>query len=616
MTASELRKKFLDFFAERGHTVIPSASLIPENDPSVLFTTAGMHPLVPYLLGEPHPGGKRLVNVQKCIRTQDIDDVGDNRHDTFFEMLGNWSLGDYFKKEAIAWSFEFLTDQKTGLGLDPNRLFVSVFAGDGTVPQDDESIVIWQEQYGKRGMTAKVGERIFTYGREKNWWGPAGQTGPCGPDTEMFYDLGMPHDPAFGDVCHPNCDCGRFVEIWNDVFMQFNKQEDGSFVPLPKPNVDTGMGLERVAMLLQGKTDVFATDLFAPIMEQVTALGSGTDVRARRIVADHVRTATFILSDGIVPSNLDRGYILRRLIRRAVRFGRLLGFAPHSLPQIAQTVIGLYQETYPNLAEQHDHILAEFAKEEDKFQSTIERGLKEFEKRVDAVHERMSGIDAFDLFSTYGFPLELTKEMAAERNVSIDEAIFWAEFAKHQDLSRSGSEKKFAGGLADHSAETTRLHTATHLLHRALKNVLGDHVVQKGSNITAERLRFDFTHPEKITAEQLKIVEDMVNKAIQDDLPMRYIEMTTDEAKTSGAIGYFDDKYAQLGGKIKVYMAGDDDQGYFSKEICGGPHVTQTGELGHFSIVKEEAVAAGIRRIKATVTGPTAPDAQKTSKNT
>ncbi|MEK7072857.1 MAG: alanine--tRNA ligase [Patescibacteria group bacterium] len=616
MTGSELRALFLRFYQERGHTIIPSASLVPENDPSVLFTTAGMHPLVPFLLGEPHPGGKRLASVQKCVRTQDIDEVGDNRHDTFFEMLGNWSLGDYFKKEAISWSFELLTS-KEWLGLDPDRLYVTVFAGDEDAPKDEESITVWRDQFRSAGIEAAVadaarpdiasGARIFLYGKNKNWWGPAGQIGPCGPDTEMFIDLGTPHDSAFGEVCHPNCDCGRFLEVWNDVFMEYRKTEDGRFTPLAQKNVDTGMGLERIAMVMQDKRTVFETDLFSPLMDWIAREASSRSDRGERIVADHVRTASFMLSDGVVPTNVDRGYILRRLIRRAVRYGRMLGFGSNRLAGLLEVVVNEYGDAYPNLREKRDVILSEFRKEEEKFEHTVERGLKQFEKLAEetSATETITGAQAFDLFQTYGFPLEMTIELAHERGRGVDSGEFMRAFQAHQETSRTAAGT-FKGGLADDSVETTRLHTATHLLQRALKNVLGDHVQQKGSNITRERLRFDFTHAEKMTAEQLTEVEQQVNQAIADDLPMNYTEMTTEEAKAVGAIGYFEDKYAKLGGKIKVYRVGSPDKGYFSVEICGGPHVTHTGELGSFKIQKEEAVAAGIRRIKAVVAGPKA----------
>lgn len=599
MTGSDLRALFLRFYQERGHAIIPSASLVPENDPSVLFTTAGMHPLVPFLLGEPHPGGTRLADVQKCIRTGDIEEVGDNRHLTFFEMLGNWSLGDYFKEDAIRWSWEFLTGKKW-LNIKPSMLAVTVFAGDADAPRDEESAAIWKSL----GVSDA---RIAYLGKDDNWW-PAGgkHPGPQGPDTEMFYWTGDAPAPEMFD---PKDE--RWVEIWNDVFMQFAKTPEGTLVPLAKKNVDTGMGLERTVAVLSGKKTVFETDLFLPLFAELERLSGktyGTDpetTRAMRIVADHVKAAVMIIGDdrGVVPSNVDQGYVLRRLIRRAVRFGRQLGIQGEFCVPVADEVVRMYQEAYPEVARNRERVAAELLKEEQKFRRTLEHGLKEFEKLFSATGA-ITGEDAFILYTTYGFPLELTEELARERGQSVDRDAFQTEFKKHQDLSRAGSEQKFAGGLADHSEEVVRLHTATHLLHRALKNVLGDHVQQKGSNITKERLRFDFTHPEKVAPEQLVEVERQVNQAIADDLPMQYDEMTTEEAKAAGAIGYFDDKYAQLGGKIKVYRAGSPDKGYFSVEICGGPHVTHTGALGSFKIQKEEAVAAGIRRIKAVVTGP------------
>ena len=598
MTSAQIRAKFLAFFQANGHAVIPSASLVPENDPTVLFTTAGMHPLVPFLLGEKHPAGKRLADVQKCVRTGDIDEVGDNRHLTFFEMLGNWSLGDYFKKEAITWSFEFLT-RKDWLGLDPKRLYVSVFEGDQDAPRDDESIGFWQEAFSSVGIDAKLGERIFPYPKKQNWWGPAGVTGPSGPDTEMYYDTGREHDPAFGAACHPACDCGRFIEIWNDVFMQYNKTADGKFEPLKQQNVDTGMGLERITAVLNGFDNVFETDLFKPIISHLEkATGrkyEGNDARSMRIVADHARTAMFMIADGVLPSNKDQGYVLRRLIRRSARHGLMLGMKGAFLSSLFETVRGTFDGAYPELELHSERIVSELKKEEEKFGKTLEKGLKEFEKL-----ERVDGKAAFDLYSTYGFPLELTEELILDKGMSIDHAAFEAEFRKHQDLSRAGAEQKFTGGLADHSAECTRLHTATHLVHQALRTVLGVHVFQKGSNITRERLRFDFSHGEKMTPEQLTEVENMVNVAIRKDLPVHYEILDIEEAKRRGAIGVFDDKYAALGGKIKVYFMGGESM-EFSKEVCGGPHVEHTGELGSFKILKEEAVAAGVRRLKATV---------------
>ncbi len=631
MTLTEIRKKFLAFFTEKGHAVIPSASLIPENDPTVLFTTAGMHPLVPFLMGQSHPMGKRLANCQKCLRTDDIDEVGDNRHLTFFEMLGNWSLGDYFKKEAIAWSFEFLTEKKW-LGIDPKKLYVTVFEGDKDAERDDESIGIWQAQFEVVGIAADVGRpgvdepakgengpRVYAYPKTKNWWGPAGQTGPCGPDTEMFYDTGRPHDPEFGKLCHPNCDCGRFVEIWNDVFMEYSKVESRKskverhaefvFEPLAQKNVDTGMGLERIAAVMQGVPTVFDIQEMRVIADATISFSDARrptpDARSVRIITDHIRAATFIIGDqnGVVPSNVGQGYIVRRLLRRAVREGRRIGIAKPFLAKLADVVIGEFGVHYAELESNREKIIEEISREEGKFAKTIEKGLKEFDKMMS--DRLITGKEAFILFSTYGFPLELTEELIGERGGNLDVAEFKKEFEKHQELSRSSSSGTFKGGLADHSVETTRLHTATHLLHRALKNVLGDHVEQKGSNITAERLRFDFSHPKKMTTEEIQNVEKIVNDVIKKDLPVRFEVMSMEGAKKSGALGYFEDKYAQLGGKIKVYTVGDEARGSFSKEICGGPHVEHTGELGSFKIQKEEAVSAGIRRIKATVTGRT-----------
>lgn len=613
MLSSELRRAFLEFFREKGHTILPSASLLPENDPTVLFTTAGMHPLVPYLVGQPHPGGTRLADSQKCLRTDDIEEVGDNRHLTFFEMLGNWSLGDYFKTESITWSFELLT--KT-LELDPKRIYVTVFEGDAVAPRDEESISIWQAQYQAVGMNAEIGiagqdeptkiengPRIYAYPKKKNWWGPAGQTGPCGPDTEIFYDMETAHDPAFGAICHPNCDCGRFVEIWNNVFMQFDKQADGSFLPLAQKNVDTGMGLERMATILQNKKTVFETDAFMPLIQMIESL-SGTKYQADsavaarpfRIIADHIRASTFVVGDprGVAPSNAGQGYIVRRLLRRAIREGRRLGIKDAFLVRLAEVVIETFGDAYPELKDHKEKIVTEFAREEEKFGKTLEKGLRELERILEK--GSVNGEEAFTLFATYGFPLELTEELLLERGLAVDRSAFQAEFKKHQDLSRNASAGVFKGGLADHSVESTRLHTATHLLQEALREVLGHHVEQRGSNITAERLRFDFPNPEKVTDEQLRRVEEIVNDVIKRDLKVSYELMTEEEAKARGAIGVFADKYAQLGGKIKVYFVGD-----FSKEVCGGPHVEHTGELGGFKIIKEEAVSAGVRRIKAVV---------------
>lgn len=615
MTTDSIRSSFLAFFKARGHAILPSASLLPENDPTVLFTTAGMQPLVPFLLGEQHPGGKRLANAQKCLRTDDIDEVGDNRHLTFFEMLGNWSLGDYFKTESIGWSFEFLTSDE-GLKIDPKKLYVTVFEGDDNAPRDDEAIALWQARFVDRGIQAEIGiaeqdepttsdngPRIYAYPKKKNWWGPAGTTGPCGTDTEIFYDTGRSHDVAFGPVCHPNCDCGRFVEIWNNVFMQYNKQASGTFVELAQKNVDTGMGLERMAAMLQGVETVFETETFQVIFSKIQEL-SGKDprdaacTRSYRIIADHIRAATFIIGDerGVVPSNVGQGYIVRRLIRRAIREGKRLGIAGSFVPDVARVIVGLFSETYPELTRNSERVLSELQKEEEKFAKTLEKGIRELEKM--SADGAMTGEQAFQLFSTYGFPWELTEEVLRERGVAVDRAAFESGFRKHQELSRTASAGVFKGGLADHSIETTRLHTATHLLHQALRTVLGSHVEQRGSNITAERLRFDFSHPQKLTPEEIARVEALVNEAIVADYVVRCEEMTVDEAKSRNVIGLFEDKYAQIGDKVKVYFVGD-----YSKEICGGPHVTHTAELGAFKIQKEEAVSAGVRRIKATVTG-------------
>ena len=609
----------MDFFKEKGHAVLPSASLIPENDPTVLFTTAGMQPLVPYLLGQDHPMGKRLANAQKCLRTDDIDEVGDNRHLTFFEMLGNWSLGDYFKEESIQWSYELLTNEKW-LAMDPERLYVSVFEGDADAPRDDDSINMWQAQFAVHGMAAEVGQpgidwptgethgkRIFPYPKKNNWWGPAGQTGPCGPDTEIYYDTRREHDPAFGDICHPACDCGRFVEIWNNVFMQYNKRDDGSYEPLAQRNVDTGMGLERMAAVLQGCATVFDTDKMQNIIQvlkQVFGLDCGqTDDqdKAIRIIADHLRAVVFLIGDvrGVVPSNIGQGYIVRRLIRRSVREAKRLGVEVLITPAVCQAVIEQYKDEYTELEQNAAKILNEVKKEEEKFNLTLEKGLKEFDKMAEQA-PKISGEQAFVLYATYGFPIELTEELAKERGGSVDRGVFEEEFKKHQALSRTASAGTFKGGLADHTEQTTKLHTATHLLHQALRSVLGTHVEQRGSNITEQRLRFDFTHGQKMTDQEKDQVEAMVNAIIKRDLPVIKEEMSVEQAKEKGAIGLFESKYGE---KVSVYTVLDTENpaGYYSKEICGGPHVARTGELGGFKISKEEAVSAGVRRIKAVL---------------
>lgn len=592
LTSVELRKKWIEFFRERGHTPISSASLIPENDPTVLFTTAGMHPLVPYLLGQPHPEGKRLCDAQKCVRTGDIDDVGDSSHCTFFEMLGNWSLGDYFKKEMVPWSYEFLTEV---LKILPDRLAVTVFEGDADCPRDDETAELWHKCGIKK-------ENIFYLGKKHNWWGPAGQTGPCGPDTEMFFDTGK---PKCCDACSPACDCGKYVEIWNDVFMQFNKNADGSFSPLKQKNVDTGMGLERVLMNVHGLKSVYDTDVFAPIVDgiksradsRVTDAPTDDDIRAVRVVADHIRTSTFILGDerGVVPSNVDQGYILRRLLRRAIRFGTTVGLKKGDYSQIADIVVGLYKDVYPELDAARDKIKSEIDAEEERFTKTLENGIKEFEKLCRFLQDKViPGKSAFRLYDTYGFPLEMTVEMARERGFTVDVEGFEKKFEEHKNLSHAGAEQRFKGGLADTGELTARLHTATHLMHRALKTVLNDDSVnQRGSNITPERLRFDFSFGRAMTPEEVKAVEDKVNAAIAADVPVVCEEMTVEQAKAAGAIGLFTSKYGE---KVKVYTMGE-----FSKEICGGPHAARTGELGHFRIVKEQSSSAGVRRIKAVL---------------
>ena len=645
-SANELRSLFLKFFEEKGHARIPSASVIPENDPTVLFTTAGMHPLVPYLMGEKHPMGTRLTDVQKCIRTGDIDEVGDPSHLTFFEMLGNWSLGDYFKKEMIPWSWEFLTSPDW-LGLDPDRLAFTVFEGDADCPRDEEAADLWRAQGVKD-------ENLFYLPKKHNWWGPAGLTGPCGPDTEMFI---IRDQPPCGPDCSPACSCGRYLEIWNDVFMQYEKQADGTFIPLKQKNVDTGMGLERTYCVLMGANTVYETEIFAQIIGKIEELsgkkyGDGEETtRAIRIISDHMRTATFIIGDdrGVTPSNVDQGYVLRRLIRRAVRHGMKLGMPAGFTSAIAQVIIDQYKEVYPELERNAAHILEQLNLEEERFQRTLKKGMAEFEKvcgnmarkreaftalkadktnpdaiaaalkqlppspenkpiieqvkdgsisdaTIDALlstTEKMDGRSAFKLYDTYGFPVEITCEMAAEKGIEVDVDGFNERFKKHQENSHAGAEQRFKGGLQDHSEQTTKLHTATHLLHAALRKVLGPEVAQKGSNITPERLRFDFSFGRKMTDDEKAEVERLVNEYIQAAAPITCEEMTVAEAKAQGAIGLFESKYGE---RVKVYTMGQ-----FSKEICGGPHASNTGDLKSFKLKKEEASSAGVRRIKATI---------------
>ena len=654
-TSNELRSMFLKFFQDHGHAVISSASVIPENDPTVLFTTAGMHPLVPYLMGQKHPAGHRLTDVQKCVRTGDIDDVGDFSHLTFFEMLGNWSLGDYFKKEMIPWSWEFLTSEKY-LGLPKDRLAFTVFEGDEDCPRDEESANLWRS-------CGVADDHLFYLPKENNWWGPAGITGPCGPDTEMF--IITDKEPC-GPNCSPACSCGRYLEIWNDVFMQYNKNAEGKFEPLSQKNVDTGMGLERTICVLNGKKSVYDTDAFTGILAKIAELSGktyGSDeatTKAFRIIADHMRTSTFIMGDdrGVSPSNVDQGYVLRRLIRRAVRYGMGIGMPDGFTGEIAKVIIAQYCEVYPELKRNEHFVLEQLSLEENRFAKTLRQGEKEFDKIYNnvcqtratlesilsaenklaqaqeyvqtkklrpspdmlpiieaanagdeaavaaAVKARMEslsmmdGRSAFKLYDTYGFPIEMTMELAREKGLTVDQNDFAQRFKQHQATSQAGAEQRFKGGLADHSAQSARLHTATHLLHAALRKVLGDEVAQKGSNITAERLRFDFSFGRKMTKEELAEVERLVNEAIAAKAPITCREMTVPEAKAEGAIGLFASKYGE---QVKVYT-----MGAFSKEICGGPHAANTGDLKSFKIQKEESSSAGVRRIKAVI--GTAPD--------
>ena len=587
INSETLRQLYLDFFKSKGHAVIPTASLIPENDPTVLFTTAGMHPLVPYLLGEKHPAGTRLTDVQICVRTGDIDEVGDESHCTFFEMLGNWSLGDYYKKESIAWSYEFLTKV---LNIDVSKLNVSVFAGDDSCPRDNESANIW------RSLGLKDAQ-IFFLPKENNWWGPAGQTGPCGPDTEMFIDTGK--DKCSED-CSPACSCGKYLEIWNNVFMQYFKDADGKLTPMEHKNVDTGMGLERTLCIVNGYKSVYETDLLSFAIAKLEELSgkkygeNEDDTKAMRIIADHTRTATFLLGDvkAISPSNVDQGYVLRRLIRRAVRYCRVLGIDGSALIEIAKLYIEKYKGIYTNIGNNAQRIEDELRAEQEKFGKTIEQGINEFEKVVKYIPTKtIPGKTAFRLYDTFGFPLEMTIELAKEKGFDVDVQGYEEAFKKHQEISKAGAEQKFKGGLADTGEVTARLHTATHLLNAALKIVLQDNTInQRGSNITPERLRFDFSFGRPMTPEEIQAVEDLVNEEIAKNQDVKLEEMSVADAKAQGAVGVFDNKYGEV---VKVYTVG------ISKEICGGPHAKNTSELGHFKIVKEQSSSAGVRRIKA-----------------
>jgi len=581
MTARELREKFINFFVEKGHKKIPSASLIPENDSSTLFISAGMHPLVPYLLGEPHPLGRRLCSIQKCLRTVDIDAVGDAYHHTFFEMMGNWSLGDYWKEEIIQASFEFLTKI---LNIPAEKIFITCFVGDSDAPKDEETALVW-------GTVGIPGERIYFLGKEDNWWGPAGETGPCGPDSEMFYDTGK---QKCGSDCRPGCSCGKYIEIWNDVFMMYNKTAEGNFVPLKQRNIDTGMGVERTLAVLDGHFDDYRTELFWPIIEQLelrlkVKYNSNNEItRSLRIIADHLKASVFLISDGVRPSNKLQGYILRRLLRRSASkaFSINKDFDSKDFKSLVQIIISIYPNYFKET--NSEEIAMEVSLEIRKFRSTIERGFKEIEK-----YTTITGKIAFDLYQTYGFPLEVTRELAEEKGQIINEDEFRSEFRKHQELSRTASSGMFKGGLQDHSEIATKYHTATHLLHQALRDVLGDQVHQVGSNITAERLRFDFTYPEKLTNEQIKKVEDLVNEKIKENLAVKMETMSLEEARKKGALAFFEQKYGE---QVKVYSIDN-----YSMEVCGGPHVNSTGEIGKVKIIKEESCGAGKRRIYATL---------------
>ena len=615
MNSSELRTKYLEFFRKNGHAIVPSASLIPENDPTTLFTSAGMQPMIPYLLGEKHPSGVRIADSQKCFRTQDIEEVGDSRHTTFFEMLGNWSLGDYFKEAQIKWVFEFITKEA---GLNPENIYITVFRGkeDIGIPKDEEAANIWKEQFEKVGINADTADlaekygmqdgRIFYYDETKNWWSRAGITEnmpvgePGGPDSEIFWDFGadlkIHENSEFKDYpCHVNCDCGRFLEIGNSVFMEYIKTKDG-FEKLKNKNIDFGGGLERITAASLNIPDVFAIDTFVSIREKIENLSgkmygiNPKETKAFRVIMDHLRAATFLIADGAIPSNKDQGYFTRRLIRRAVRFAHDLGIEQNFCTDVVKEIISIYSDFYPYLQQKQPEIAEEILKEEQKFSKTLENGLREFEKL-----KNVSGKDAFDLYQTYGFPIEITEELAKEKGITVDIEEFKKELEKHQDLSRTASAGMFKGGLADASVETTKLHTAAHLMLAGLRKVLGQEVFQKGSNITAERLRFDFSHKEKMTSGELNDVENFVNDIIKKDLPVTCQEMTLEKAKELNAMGVFESKYGQM---VKVYTIGEGNN-VVSREICGGPHVDRTGVLGHFKILKEESSSSGVRRIKA-----------------
>ncbi len=657
MTATEIIDKYISFFEKKGHKRISNAPLIPENDPTTLFTSSGMQPLVPYLLGEPHPAGKRLVNVQNCFRAQDIDEVGDNRHTTFFRMLGNWSLGNYFKKEQLPWFFEFLTSEEEGLGLNPEKLFVTAFVGNNQIPKDEESIEIWKKLFKEKGIDAKVNERIFLYDIYKNWWSRAGgpknmPTGePGGPDAEVFYEFtNVEHDKKFGDKCHPNCNCGRFTEIGNSVFMQYKKIENG-FEELPQKNVDFGGGLERLLSAIEDKQDIFQTSLFSPIIktvEKITGKNYAANGRAMQIIADHLTASVFIASAGVVPSNKEQGYVLRRLLRRAIRYGKLLGIGGIFTPEIASAIIKNYSDTDPYLVKKEKVIKDLFSEEEKKFAQVIEEGLKRSEKifetkvpiktdlyskimqiedkkemfrdiyrrheipdnidifgllaKEDLDKATLTGKEVFNLFQSFGFPVDMIIELAQEKRLFVDVEDLREEIKRHQNISRKGSEKKFRGGLADHLEKTIMGHTATHLLHQAVRDVLGKNVFQSGSNITEERVRFDFNHDKKITDEEIKKIEDIVNEKIKENLPVHFEIMPLKKAKEIGAIGLFDEKYSE---QVKIYFIGPSSQSSsgrpYSAEFCGGPHVDFTSKIKRFKIIKQENIGKGYRRLYALV---------------
>jgi len=627
MKTSEVRKKYLDFMKSKGHIIVPSSSLVPENDPTTLFTGSGMQPMIQYLLGAKHPQGTRIADSQKCFRAEDIEEVGDTRHTTFFEMLGNWSLGDYFKEEQLSWVFAFLTDTEKGLGMNPEKLYVTVFAGDEAagIPKDDDAIKLWQENFKTVGIDALAvemgsasegaakgtqGGRIFAYDAKENWWSragvptnmPAGE--PGGPDSEMFYDFGIEHDTAFGEHCHPACDCGRFMEIGNSVFMAYQKQEDGSFKELEQKNIDFGGGLERLTTAANNNPDVFTIDAFAHIItflekESGKAYTDTAYTQAFRIVADHIRGAVFMISDGVLPGNTEQGYFVRRLLRRAVRFTDNLGIEAGKLAELVPLLVETYKDAYPELQEKEAEIVQAIQKEETQFRQTLSKGMKEFQKMQSKGDTIVSGHDAFVLFTTYGFPVELTQELAAENDMTLDKESFDALMKEHKDKSRAGAEQKFKGGLADSSEKTTAFHTATHLMLAGLRKELGDGVTQRGANITSERARFDFTYHEKVQRDVLDRVEEYVNNAMQAGATVSIEEMEKEKAKESGAVGAFWEKYPDV---VTVYNIKDDAGTIYSRELCGGPHVESTKDMtpyGTFKIKKESSSSAGVRRIKA-----------------